>query len=319
MTSTPTDVVSRIVPSQHTINARTTIPRRLSHKHRLTRLARLGGLGLGALQWKDKMSDMFAEPLVQDRRAQEPDSRVDAHQSLRRVAAPRALGATPAYWFSMFAASALGTNLGDFTVETLSLGRGMSFALLAVITGLAFWGDSRFARRSDAGYWIAIVTLRAAATNVGDFLTEDLSILYPVLIVVLGLATLFAGCFTRIGEVTSTSPLIDRRYWTAMLIAGIFGTVGGDFISHAIGLYAAAAVLCTAAVIVLAARSAFAATSVLTYWSAVLVERCAGTPVGDALASHRAVGLGLKWAMVCTGGMLLIGLLLRSRERRRDR
>jgi uncharacterized membrane-anchored protein len=262
------------------------------------------------------MPDMFVESPVPGVQAQEQDSRFGARPDLGAAAPARALGATPAYWFSMFAASALGTNLGDFTVDTLSLGRGMSFALLAVITGLAFWGDRRFARRTDAGYWIAIVTLRAAATNVGDFLTEDLSISYPVLMVVLGLSTLFAGCFTRIDKVTSTSPLVDARYWAAMLIAGIFGTVGGDFISHMIGLYAAAAALCTAAVIVLAARSTFAATSVLTYWCAVLAERCAGTPVGDALASHRAVGLGLKLAMLCTGLLLMVGLLVRSRERR---
>jgi uncharacterized membrane-anchored protein len=258
------------------------------------------------------MPDMLVESPAAGVQAQEPDSRFGSRPNLGAAAQARALGATPSYWFSMFAASALGTNLGDFTVDALSLGRGMSFVLLAVITGLAFWADSRFARRTDAGYWIAIVTLRAAATNVGDFLTGDLSISYPVLMVVLGLATLFAGCFTRIDRVTSTSPLVDARYWTAMLIAGIFGTVGGDFISHAIGLYAAAAALCSVAVIVLAARGAFAATSVLSYWCAVLVERCAGTPVGDALASHRAAGLGLQLAMACTGAMLLVGLLARA-------
>jgi uncharacterized membrane-anchored protein len=262
------------------------------------------------------MPDTFVESPVPTVAAQAPDSGFGARSYPGAVVPARALGATPAYWFSMFAASALGTNLGDFTVDTLSLGRGVSFALLAVITGLAFWGDSWFARRTDAGYWVAIVTLRAAATNVGDVLTGDLSISYPVLMVVLGLSTLFAGCFTRIEKVAGTSPLVDARYWVAMLIAGIFGTVGGDFLSHAIGLYAAAAALCTAAVIVLAARSAFAAGSVLTYWCAVLVERCAGTPVGDALASHRALGLGMKLAMLCTGFLLMVGLLLRSRERR---
>ena len=231
------------------------------------------------------------------------------------AAEPRTLGATPAYWFCMFAASALGTNLGDFTVDTLSLARGASFALLAAITVAAIWGDGKYGGRAEAGYWIAIVTLRAAATNVSDFLTHDLRLGYVAATTALGIATLCAGAFTRIGR--GGTPLIDGRYWIAMLIAGIFGTTGGDLAAHTLGLYAASAVLCGTVLIVLAARSRFAATSALGYWCIVLAERCAGTPVGDGLASYRAIGLGLPLAMVCTCALLAIALLTRAARRAR--
>jgi uncharacterized membrane-anchored protein len=237
---------------------------------------------------------------------------------MSQAAAPRALGATPTYWFSMFAASALGTNLGDFTVDTLSLGRTLSFAVLAAIVAAAVAGDSRYARRTEGFYWLAIVALRAAATNVGDLLTHDWGVSYLGATIALGIVTLVAGSFTRIEAARSNSPLIDGRYWTAMLVAGIFGTTGGDMASHTFGLYVAAAALCAAAILVLTIRYKFAATSALAYWCVVLAERCAGTPVGDALASHRAVGLGLPLAMTCTVSLLAIGLLVRGRERRRS-
>ena len=228
-----------------------------------------------------------------------------ASQDRRR----QGLAAGPAYWFSMFAASAFGTNLGDFWVDGLALSRAASFASLAVIAGLAILGDRKSREAGRAAYWLAIVVLRAAATNIGDFLTQDLALGYLPVTVALGLITLAAGGLTRGSTARSGTPAIDGRYWMTMLVAGVFGTVGGDMASHSIGLYAAAALLCLSTVIVIAIRDASASTSVVAYWCVVLAERCAGTPVGDMLASHRALGLGLPLAMACTGGLLLVALL----------
>jgi uncharacterized membrane-anchored protein len=226
----------------------------------------------------------------------------------------RALNATPSYWLPMFAASALGTNLGDFTVETLGAGREISFIVLAIVAGVGIFADRRIANRSEFGFWLAIVTLRAAATNVGDFLTHDLAIGSIMLTALSAIMTLIAGHYTRV-DTWSGSPRIDARYWLAMLIAGVFGTIGGDLLSHTVGLYAAATILCTATVLVILARqwviSRIAGTAAITYWCVVLVERAAGTPFGDALASHRAVGLGLPHAVVVTASLLLGALLIR--------
>ncbi|WP_428540365.1 hypothetical protein [Rhodopila sp.] len=222
--------------------------------------------------------------------------------------ARRAMDTTPAFWFSMFAASALGTNLGDFCVDGLSLDRWTSFAALAALAGLSILADRGAARRTDAGYWVAIVTLRAAATNVADFLTHDRKLGYVTISIVLGVATLLAGRFTRIDKTNNGSPTVDERYWGTMLIAGIFGTTVGDMTSHTFGLYAAAGSFCLALAIFIALRGRFAATSATAYWCVVLAERAAGTPVGDALASSRAVGLGLPIAMACTLALLLAGL-----------
>jgi uncharacterized membrane-anchored protein len=221
----------------------------------------------------------------------------------------RALGSSPTYWFSMFAASALGTNLGDFWIDGLSLGKWTSFASLAAIALLAMLGDRWAGRRSNAAFWLAIVVLRAAATNVADFLTVDLKLGFAATSLILGAATLLAGYFTNTGGARSTTPTVDARYWMAMLVAGVFGTVAGDMASHMVGLFAAAGGLCLTLVIVIGLRSWLAPASAMAYWCIVLAERCAGTPVGDGLASRHGVGLGLPVAMACTGGLLIAGLL----------
>jgi uncharacterized membrane-anchored protein len=230
------------------------------------------------------------------------------------VSSSRALDATPSYWFSMFAASALGTNLGDFAVGGIGDGRGASFAVLAAIATFGILLDRRSARRGELGFWLAIITLRAAATNVGDFLTHDMKIGYGTLTAVTGISTLIAGHYTRT-DTWKRSPHVDARYWIAMLIAGIFGTIGGDLLSHTVGLYAAAAILCSVTVLVVGARrwviAQAAGMEAVSYWCVVLAERGAGTPFGDGLASHRALGLGLAHAMMVTSALLAAALIVR--------
>jgi uncharacterized membrane-anchored protein len=55
----------------------------------------------------------------------------------------------------------------------------------------------------------------------------------------------------------------------------------------------------------------------MLFWLIVMAERCAGTAVGDALASHRAVGLGVPVASVCTGVLTIISLAMRARFSRK--
>ena len=151
--------------------------------------------------------------------------------------------------------------------------------------------------------------MRAAATNLADFLTHDLAVGYPLATAVLGGGALLAGRFTWIGS-GDRSPMVDRWYWTAMLAAGVFGTVGGDLASRTVGLYAAAASLSLLLIAVLTAGWRLFPGAVMAYWCAVLAERCAATPVGDALASRHAADFGLPLAMACTGAAFLATSLL---------
>jgi hypothetical protein len=127
----------------------------------------------------------------------------------------------------------------------------------------------------------------------------------------LGAATLVAGRFTLGGSPGATSPLIDLRYWGAMFIGGVFGTVGGDLMSHSVGLFPAAILSAIVLVVAIRARGALGPTSMVGYWCIVLAERAAGTPTGDALADEHGFSLGLPIAMAIACAALLIGLWLR--------
>jgi len=222
----------------------------------------------------------------------------------------RALEPTAAFWLAMYAASALGTNLGDFWADALSLGLAASFASLAVISAALIAADRRFGLRTEVWFWLAIVVFRAMATNVGDFLTDDVGIARPLSGVVLGAATLAAGWMT----IGSGSPRIDAHYWLAMFFGGAFGTIAGDFVSHGVGLPLAAAGLAALLAVAVVARAALAPVALLGYWIVVLIERTAGTPAGDLFAEERGLGYGLPVAMAITGGVLVLALILRGRK-----
>ena len=223
------------------------------------------------------------------------------------------MDAGAAFWLAMFAASALGTNLGDLWVDGLGLPRGVSFASLSVICGLAVAADRVAGRRTEAFYWVAVVALRAAATEVADWLTHDLRLDYLLTTLILGAVALGLGARTRAVEGRMA---IDGRYWAAMLPAGIFGTSGGDLVEHTLGMAVAAPLLTAVLAVVLAVRGRWFGTAVLGYWCAVLAERCAGTPVGDGLASRHGLGLGLPVATAVTGSLVLAALAFRGWRRR---
>jgi uncharacterized membrane-anchored protein len=227
----------------------------------------------------------------------------------------RALNPTPAFWLAMFIASAFGTVLGDFWAEGLHLGLVLSFGTLVVITGLLIWADRLKARETEVFYWLAIIFLRAGATNVGDGLIHIFGLSFVVASFLTGIATLVAGFFAGPPVVRAISPLIDLRYWFAMGIGGVFGTVFGDLSAHTIGLFVAMIVLGLGLILVIYVRDAFAARSMLGYWCVVLAERAAGTPAGDWFASRRGLGLGLPVALLCIGAILIAALWFYQRTK----
>jgi uncharacterized membrane-anchored protein len=61
------------------------------------------------------------------------------------------------------------------------------------------------------------------------------------------------------------------------------------------------------------ARSRFAPAAIVGYWTIVLVERPAGTPLGDWLASRHGLGLGLPVASVISAALFIATLEWRRR------
>ncbi len=230
----------------------------------------------------------------------------------------RALGTGPAFWLAMFAASAFGTNLGDLWTGRLGLPGPVGFGSLVAVCALAIWGDRRVSLRTEFAYWLAIVVLRAAATNVADFLIEALRLGFVPVAAGLAAVALAAGSRTRAGPAGrwGASPVIDGWYWTVMFVAGVSGTVAGDLMNRTVGVLASATALTALLALVLLVRARWFPGLMLSYWVAVLAERTAGTPVGDGLASRNGAGLGLPAATACTAALFAAALLWRERGRR---
>ena len=76
------------------------------------------------------------------------------------------------YWATMLTAGVLGTALGDFAADDLGLEAGLAGLIsLSLLAGLlALTRRAEF--QAKAAYWIIVVAVRTAGTNVGDWLAS---------------------------------------------------------------------------------------------------------------------------------------------------
>ena len=222
------------------------------------------------------------------------------------------------YWIALCLASIFGANMGDFFAHNLGLGHVAGLPFLAIAFAIVFVLE-RFDRTAhEAFYWLAIVVVRTAATNLADFFAGDLRLPRPW--VMAGLAAVLALSVAAAWQLSwrNAADKSDARgnllradygYWLAMLIAGTLGTVMGDFFSHDLHLGNAAASIVLSALLapflVLGARQLL--WSLPLYWTTIVMVRAAGTTVGDLLAARNALGLALSTAVT---GLLFIGFLI---------
>ena len=222
------------------------------------------------------------------------------------------------YWTALCLASVFGANMGDFFAHDIGLGHVAGLPFLAVALVGVFVVERFDNAAHEAYYWLSIVIVRTAATNLADFFSVDLR--QPKPWVMAGLAALLALIVAaawqwiwrnRPDKDDAQRSLLraDYSYWCAMLVAGTLGTVMGDFFSHDLHLGNAggSAVLCLllAPFFVLAARQS--SSSLALYWATIVMVRAAGTTVGDLLAARHALGLPLSTAVT---GLLFVGLLI---------
>lgn len=224
----------------------------------------------------------------------------------------------PRYWTAISVASVFGANMGDFVSHDLHLGHLRGLPLLASALAAVLLGERRARAGGEAWYWLAIVTLRTAATNLADLATHDLKLGYANVIV--GLAMLLAavlllnpiGRRSRVGSARTALPRTNAWYWTAMLIAGILGTALSDAVADDLGLGVERASMLLGLVLaaVLSLRTRAGSVTAATYWLAIVTVRTAGTTVGDL--SGETLGLSVSTTLT---GLLLAGTLLAWRER----
>jgi uncharacterized membrane-anchored protein len=192
------------------------------------------------------------------------------------------------YWLAIFVASVLGTTFGDF----ISTGLGLGFVWGLVPLFIIFMTIMLMGRVSDffsvGLYWAAVVVSRTAATNIADLATHRLGWSYVYVAGVLLLALIAVLAAGRLRTV------VDARYWLALLLVSVLGTVSGDFVSDGLSLGAGlGSVLlgCSLLVWLILQRKLKPCVAIF-YWATLLLVRTVGTTFGDFLSSPDGLNLG---------------------------
>jgi uncharacterized membrane-anchored protein len=233
--------------------------------------------------------------------------------------------AGPRYWAALSIASVFGANSGDFVAKYLHLGHWAGLLPLAAILAVIFVVERRDSSAHQAYYWLAIIVVRTAATNLADFGASDLKLQRLWLIAALSVILVLTLLFHRPSKSSETAstrffelPTTNAKYWAAMLIAGTLGTVIGDLASFETGLGTAYASIVLgsllAIVFFLGGIGLFAIVGF--YWLTVVVVRAAGTSVSDFL-SHNVLGLPLS--TLCTGLLFVATLMIWKEQPRFQR
>jgi uncharacterized membrane-anchored protein len=228
---------------------------------------------------------------------------------------------TARYWTAILVASMAGANMGDFFSYNLHLGHTRGLLPLAGLFALILWAERRASTATEAYYWLAIIVVRTAATNLADLAAHDLNLDYGLiesgltaLLVISVLADRGRVGFrpARVPTVAGPNlPATDGPYWAAMLTAGTLGTATGDFVAGNLGLGLGVGSLLLAAIfaLVLLLSSRFGSMSKPWYWASIVAARTAGTTMGDFVANQHGLNLGLPLSTVCTC-LLLAGIVI---------
>jgi len=230
---------------------------------------------------------------------------------------------TSRYWGAILIASMCGANTGDFLARNLHLGHVRGLLPLAALFALILWAERRAKLPTEAYYWLAVVVVRTAATNLADLATRDFKLGYGLvesgltaLLVAILLVDFARNRSTNAGLASLrrrvwSLPATDAPYWAALLTAGVLGTAGGDFLAHILGLGDGSIVLVAIYGIVLLLSARVRKVTTPWYWAAIVAARAAGTTMGDLVARH--LGLSLSTAFT---GLLLVSIIVLWKDRR---
>lgn len=213
------------------------------------------------------------------------------------------------YWLCLCAASIFGTNTGDFLGEELHLGHLSGLPWLAGLFALILLLDRTSHRPTPLWFWFAIITVRTAATNIGDMFHDlhiDFAVSIPVVLTLFVCAVWVYRQFFAAVTTLSGTVRVTPIYWVCMTLAGVFGTLAGDFASFRMHLTPPGTAVAIGAMVamMLAIVRQRQITPVL-YWTTVALIRTAGTGAGDALANT----LSLPWSTLLSGLAFLVPVI----------
>ena len=206
------------------------------------------------------------------------------------------------YWLALMAASVFGTNTGDLFADYFHLGHLAGLPWLVIAFAVILLAERFSPVASVLFFWAVIITVRTAATNVGDAF-QDFHIGFDIsLPVVLALFVVCVAIYRWAGKGQDKGDAVVRvgpLYWLCMVMAGILGTIGGDYASFGLhlmppGTFVVFGIL--VAILLFIGRGGRNSQPIY-YWLCLAFIRTAGTGGGDALAHQ----FGLLPSTIATG------------------
>jgi uncharacterized membrane-anchored protein len=225
----------------------------------------------------------------------------------------------PRYWVSIAIASICGANMGDFIPDVLKLSDLGGLLILALMFSVVVLGNQWSKRGHEALYWLAILVVRAAATNLADLAIGRLHLNYITVssyLAALLVAILTLPRTSPLESVTGDFPRVNRYYWLAMLTAGTLGTVLGDGIGHVIrpitvGVPVSAMIATGAVALIFVQRTRLdrasaGAARAASYWAAIVAIRTWGTSFGDIAAFLLSLPVSMLVSALLLAGTLVV-------------
>ncbi len=213
-----------------------------------------------------------------------------------------------AYWLTLAGASVFGTNTGDFCSDVLHMGHLQGLPVLATAFAVVLIAEKLIKSGSALFFWAAIIVIRTAATNVGDAF-HDYNIGFEVsLPACLAIFAILVLLYWRLSPRPADNTVkVGWLYWLCMIMAGVVGTIGGDYASFGLRLMppGTAAVFSAVTALLVAVGFKRLWTWPPYYWLTLAIIRTGGTGGGDALAH----ALGLPQSTVWTGA-IFVGFVL---------
>ncbi len=214
------------------------------------------------------------------------------------------------YWFCLCAASVFGTNTGDFVGDELHLGHLEGLPWLFGLFALILLLERIVQKPTPLWFWFAIITVRTAATNVGDMFHDwhiDFAVSIPIVLALFVCAVWVYRRFYNPVNTLSDTVRVTPSYWVCMMLAGVLGTLAGDFASFRLHLTPPGATVVVGILVAMMLRISRRRQILVPalYWTTVALIRTAGTAAGDALAH----ALSLPVSTLFTGLAFLVPVI----------
>jgi uncharacterized membrane-anchored protein len=218
---------------------------------------------------------------------------------------------TLAFWFIKIMSTTVGETGADYLAVHAGLGTGITDGLVLILLTasllLQFWVQRCIPWR----YWLTVVLISVAGTQITDFLTDKLEI--SLYVSSAAFAAMLAATFAiwcRVERTLSIQTIYSSRrelfYWTAILFTFALGTAAGDLAAESLQLGFQLGVIVFGALIALTAVAYWlGANPVLTFWIAYIISRPLGASLGDLLSQAKAYG-GMGLGTIITSEVFLV-------------